>query len=162
APTNRLGLARWLVDPGNPLPARVAVNRWWQMLLGTGLVRTVEDLGVTGELPSHPELLDFLAAELVAGGWDLKALLRQILTSATYGEWAGLTSQQQERDPENRLLARGARYRLPAEMVRDNALAIGGLLRERLGGPSVKPYQPPGLWQDVTVERRGKYVPDKG
>ncbi len=162
APANRLGLAHWLVDPANPLTARVAVNRWWQMLFGNGLVKTVEDFGATGEVPSHPELLDFLAVELVAGGWDVKALLRRIVTSATYRQSSRLTSRQRERDPDNRLLGRGARYRLPAEMVRDNALTIAGLLRERQGGPSVKPYQPAGLWEDVTVERRGRYVADRG
>jgi hypothetical protein len=162
APANRLGLAKWLVDPGNPLTARVAVNRFWQMLFGTGLVKTVEDFGATGELPSHPELLDYLAGEFVRSGWDVKALLRRIVTSAAYRQSSRVTPEQRECDPENRLLARGARYRLSAETVRDNALAIGGLLRARIGGPSVKPYQPAGLWEDVTVERRGKYVADKG
>ncbi len=162
AARNRLGLAQWLVHPSNPLTARVAVNRWWQMIFGVGLVRTVEDFGATGELPSHPELLDFLAAELIRSEWDVKQMLRRIVTSATYRQSSRVTREQHERDPENRLLARGPRGRLPAETIRDNALAISGLLRERLGGPSVKPYQPAGLWEDVTVERRGKYVPDKG
>src|SRR5262249_5639960 len=156
------GLAQWLVHPSNPLTARVAVNRWWQMIFGVGLVRTVEDFGATGELPSHPELLDFLAAELIRSEWDVKQMLRRIVTSATYRQSSRMTKEQHERDPENRLLARGPRGRLPAETIRDNALAISGLLRERLGGPSVKPYQPAGLWEDVTVERRGKYVPEKG
>jgi hypothetical protein len=162
APRNRLGLAQWLVQPSNPLTARVAVNRWWQMIFGVGLVKTVEDFGVTGELPSHPELLDFLATELVRDGWDVKKTMKRIVTSATYRQSSRLTKEQRERDPENRLLARGPRYRLSAETVRDNALAISGLLKEKIGGPSVKPYQPGGLWEDVTVERRGKYVPDKG
>ena len=162
ASANRLGLARWLVHPSNPLTARVAVNRWWQMIFGAGLVRTAEDFGVTGEPPSHPELLDFLARELVANGWDTRAILRLIVTSATYRQSSRVTKEHRERDPENRLLARAPRYRLPAEAVRDNALAVSGLLAERLGGPSVKPYQPAGLWEDVTVERRGHYVPDKG
>ncbi len=161
-PHNRLGLARWLVDPKNPLTARVAVNRWWQMYFGTGLVKTAEDLGVTGEFPSHPELLDYLATELIASGWDVKAMQKAIVMSATYRQSSRASAEQMDRDPENRLLARGPRFRLPAEAVRDNALAISGLLRERVGGPSVKPYQPEGLWEDVTVERRGKYVADKG
>jgi hypothetical protein len=162
APRNRLGLARWLVDPANPLTARVAVNRWWHMLFGIGLVKTIEDFGVTGEPPSHPELLDYLASELVHDDWNVRATLRRIVTSATYRQLARASKEQLERDPENRLLGRGARYRLPAETVRDNALAIAGLLRERLGGPSVRPYQPAGLWEDVTVSRSGKYVPDQG
>jgi hypothetical protein len=162
APTNRLGLANWLVSPTNPLTARVAVNRFWQMVFGIGLVKTVEDFGVTGGAPSHPELLDFLASEFVESKWDVKALMRLIVTSAAYRQSSRMTKEQRERDPENRLLARGARYRLAAETVRDNALAISGLLRARIGGPSVKPYQPAGLWEDVTVERRGRYVADKG
>jgi hypothetical protein len=144
------------------LTARVAVNRWWQMLFGTGLVRTVEDFGISGEFPSQPELLDFLATRLIDLGWDTKAMLHMIVTSATYRQSSRITRDQQERDPENRLLARGARYRLAAETVRDNALAISGLLTETVGGPSVKPYQPEGLWEDVSVERRARYVPDQG
>jgi hypothetical protein len=162
APANRLGLATWLVDPANPLTARVAVNRWWHMLFGVGLVKTIEDFGVTGEQPSHPELLDWLATQLVRDGWDVKVTLRRIVTSATYRQSSRMTREQHEADPDNRLLARGARYRLPAETIRDNALAISGLLRDRLGGPSVKPYQPAGLWEDVTVSRSGKYVADQG
>jgi hypothetical protein len=162
APRNRLGLAQWLVQPSNPLTARVAVNRWWQMVFGTGLVKTVEDFGVKGDPPSHPELLDFLATQLVQDDWDVKAMLKLIVTSATYRQSSRLTKELRELDPDNRLLARGSRYRLGAETVRDNALAISGLLHEKIGGPSVKPYQPPGLWEDVTVDRRGKYVPDKG
>ena len=159
---NRRDLAEWLVRPEHPLTARVAVNRWWQMYFGTGLVKTVEDFGATGELPSHPELLDFLATELVRTGWDVKAMQKLIVTSATYRQSSRMTKQAFERDPENRLLARGPRHRLSAETVRDNALAIGGLLAGRVGGPSVKPYQPAGLWEDVTVERKGRYVPDTG
>jgi Protein of unknown function (DUF1553)/Protein of unknown function (DUF1549)/Concanavalin A-like lectin/glucanases superfamily/Planctomycete cytochrome C len=159
---NRLDLANWLVDPQHPLTARVAVNRWWQSYFGTGLVKTVEDFGITGEYPSHPELLDWLATELIRTGWDVKAMQRLIVTSATYRQDSRMSKEALERDPENRLLARGPRYRLSAEGVRDNALAVSGLLVERTGGPSVKPYQPPGLWEDVTVERRGKYVADKG
>jgi hypothetical protein len=159
---NRRNLAKWLVDPGHPLTARVAVNRWWQMYFGTGLVKTVEDFGVTGEFPSHPDLLDWLATELVRTGWDVKAMQRLIVTSATYRQSSAVSKDLLERDPENRLLARGPRHRLPAEAIRDNALAISGLLAERIGGPSVKPNQPPGLWEDVSVERRVKYVADKG
>ena len=162
APKNRLGLAQWLVNPTHPLTARVAVNRWWQMLFGTGLVKTVEDFGLTGELPSHPELLDYLATELVRNHWDVRATLKLIVMSSTYRQSSRMTQELRERDPENRLLARGARYRLSAETVRDNALAISGLLKDTIGGPSVKPYQPAGLWEDVTVDRRGHYVAEKG
>jgi hypothetical protein len=158
-PNDRLGLARWLVDPANPLTARVAVNRLWQMLFGTGLVKTVDDFGVQGEAPSHPELLDWLATEFVATGWDVKAMLRRIVTSATYRQSSKLSTQLLARDPNNRLLARGPRYRLSAEMVRDQALAASGLLVERLGGPSVKPYQPEGLWKDLA---EADYVQDHG
>jgi hypothetical protein len=159
---NRLDLAKWLVAPNHPLTSRVAVNRWWEAYFGTGLVKTVEDFGITGEYPSHPELLDWLGTELVRTGWDVKAMQRLIVTSATYRQSSGVTKELLEYDPENRLLARGPRHRLTAETVRDNALAISGLLVERMGGPSVKPYQPAGLWEDVTVERRGHYVSDKG
>ncbi len=159
---NRLELARWLVEPINPLTARVAVNRWWQSYFGVGLVKTAEDFGVTGEVPSHPQLLDFLAMTLIQSGWDVKALNKAIVMSATYRQSSAITPEGLERDPENRMLARGARFRLPAESIRDNALAISGLLVEHVGGASVKPYQPEGLWEDVTVERRGKYVVDSG
>ena len=162
AAPNRLDLANWLVSPEHPLTARVAVNRWWEMYFGTGMVKTVEDFGITGELPSHPELLDWLATELVRTGWDVKAMQRLIVTSATYRQDSRVTKELADRDPENRLLARGPRHRLSAEMVRDNALAVSGLLAERVGGPSVKPFQPAGLWEDVTVNRQGRYVADKG
>ena len=162
APADRVSLARWLTSPSHPLTARVAVNRWWEMLFGTGLVETAEDFGVQGTLPSHPELLDWLATELIRTGWDQRAILKLIVTSATYRQSSRVTPELLQRDPRNRLLARGPRYRLPAETVRDNALAVSGLLRERLGGPSVKPYQPDGLWEDVSVERRDKYVADAG
>ncbi|HEX6987439.1 MAG TPA: DUF1549 and DUF1553 domain-containing protein, partial [Planctomycetaceae bacterium] len=149
APPNRLGLARWIVDPGNPLTARVAVNRFWQTYFGTGLVATPEDFGTRGGLPSHPELLDWLATEFVRSGWDVKAVQRLIVTSATYRQSSAVTKEAYERDPENRLLARGPRFRLPAEAVRDQALAAAGLLTERIGGPPVKPYQPDGLWAEL-------------
>ena len=157
---NRLGLARWLVSGDHPLTARVAVNRIWQQYFGTGIVSTAEDFGVRGELPSHPELLDWLAVELVENGWDLKAIHRRIVLSATYRQAAVTTPEKLERDPENRLLSRGPRVRLSAEMIRDNALAVSGLLVEELGGPSVKPYQAPGLWSEVTGGR--DYRRDKG
>jgi mono/diheme cytochrome c family protein len=153
APANRLGLGRWLVDPANPLTARVAVNGYWSMLFGTGLVKTAEDLGVQGEWPSHPELLDWLATEFTSSGWDVKAILRAIVTSATYRQESKASPALHERDPENRLLARGPRFRLPAEMIRDQALMVGGLLTERLGGASVRPYQPDGLWGDLAESK---------
>jgi hypothetical protein len=159
APANRLGLARWLVADDNPLTARVAVNRSWQMLFGEGIVRTTEDFGVQGAWPSHPELLDWLAVEFRESKWDQKRLLRLIVTSAAYRQSSRLTPQLRQRDPENRLLARGPRLRLPAEMIRDQALAAAGLLVERVGGPSVKPYQPAGLWQELADT---EYVRDSG
>lgn len=159
APNNRLGFARWLVDPAHPLTARVAVNRYWQMLFSVGIVKTVDDFGSQGEAPSHPELLDWLATEYIAGGWDTKGLLRQIVTSATYRQASGVTPELLRRDPENRLLARGPRVRLAAEMIRDQALAASGLLVEQIGGPSVRPYQPGDLWKELaSVE----YVQDHG
>jgi hypothetical protein len=160
APRNRLGLARWLVDLANPLTARVAVNRFWQLYFGTGLVKTVEDFGTQGEWPLHPELLDWLAMEFVCTGWDVKRLQRTIVTSATYRQSSRLTPALWQRDPENRLLARGPRFRLSAEAIRDQALAASGLLVEKLGGPSVKPYQPPGLWKELTGAE--EYVQDHG
>jgi hypothetical protein len=159
-PNNRLGLARWLVDPANPLTARVAVNRFWQMYFGTGLVKTVEDFGSQGEPPSHPELLDWLASEFIRSGWDIKAMQRLIVTSATYRQSSKATPALVARDPENRLLARGPRLRLSAETIRDQALAASGLLVEKLGGPSVKPYQPAGLWKEIATD--SEYVQDTG
>jgi len=161
-PSNRLELAQWLTHPSHPLTARVAVNRVWESLFGCGLVKTSEDFGVTGEFPSHPQLLDHLATSFIGSGWDVKQLHKQIVMSETYRQDSRISREALARDPENRLLARGPRYRLSAEAVRDNALAISGLLQRRVGGPSVKPYQPDGLWEDVTVERRGKYVADQG
>ncbi|MBI4661034.1 MAG: DUF1553 domain-containing protein [Verrucomicrobia bacterium] len=159
AERNRLGLAKWLVDPANPLTARVAVNQYWQLLFGTGLVKTAEDFGTRGELSSHPELLDWMASELIRSGWNVKALQRLIVLSATYRQSSRVSSELVRRDPENRWLARGSRIRLPAEIVRDQALAIGGLLVEHLRGPSVKPYQPAGLWNELSGT---DYTPDKG
>lgn len=151
-PPNRLSLARWLVDPKNPLTARVEVNRYWQHYFGTGIVKTAEDFGSQGERPSHPELLDWLATEFVRTGWDIKAMQRLIVLSATYRQSSQSKPELRERDPENRLLARGPRVRLSAEEIRDNALAISGLLSEKIGGPSVYPYQPAGLWADASAE----------
>ncbi len=148
-PANRLGLAKWLVSPGHPLTARVAVNRYWQMYFGHGIVKTTEDFGSQGEAPVHPELLDWLATEFVRTGWDIRAMQRLIVTSATYRQDSRVTPDLLEKDPENRLLARGPRFRLPAEVVRDNALLVAGLLDDRLGGPSVFPYQPKGLWEEM-------------
>jgi Protein of unknown function (DUF1553)/Protein of unknown function (DUF1549)/Concanavalin A-like lectin/glucanases superfamily/Planctomycete cytochrome C len=155
----RLDLANWLVNPTNPLTARVEVNRDWQMLFGTGLVKTVDDFGAQGEPPSHPELLDWLAKEFVRSGWNVKHVLRLMVTSATYRQSSRASAAGLERDPENRLLARGPRLRLPAEMIRDQALRLAGLLAERIGGPSVKPYQPPGLWNELADT---EYVQDRG
>jgi hypothetical protein len=146
---NRLHLAQWLVNPSHPLTARVAVNRYWQMYFGTGLVKTAENFGSQGEPPSHPELLDWLASEFIKIGWDVKAMQRLIVTSAAYRRASHVAPGLLEKDPENRLLARGPRYRLPAEMIRDNALAVSGLLNEQIGGKSVFPYQPPGLWEEM-------------
>src|SRR5262245_52314216 len=161
APTNRLGLARWLVSADNPLTARVTVNRAWQQLFGTGLVKTPEDFGVQGEKPSNPELLDWLATEFVRTGWDVKAMHRLIVTSATYRQSSRVTPALAERDPQNRLLARGPRFRPPSWMVRDQALAASGLLVRKLGGPPVKPYQPAGVWEEATFGTK-KYQQDKG
>jgi cytochrome c553 len=148
-PANRLGLAKWILDTANPLTARVAVNQYWQQYFGTGIVKTAEDFGSQGEMPSHPELLDWLATEFVQSGWNIKAMQRLIVTSATYRQSSRASRELIERDPENRLLARGPRFRLPAELVRDNALAISGLLNDRIGGPSVYPNQPDGLWEEM-------------
>jgi len=148
-PVNRLGLAKWLIDPQHPLTARVAVNRFWQQFFGTGLVKTSEDFGLQGEPPSHPELLDHLALQFMADRWNVKNFLRRIVTSATYRQSSRVTPELVRRDPENRLLARGPRFRLDAEMVRDQILYLSGLLVEQVGGPSVKPPQPEGLWEAV-------------
>ena len=148
-PRNRLGLATWLLDPSHPLTARVTVNRFWQQCFGVGLVKTSGDVGLQGEPPSHPELLDALAADFVASGWDVKKTLKKIVMSATYRQSSKATPDLVRRDSENRLLARGPRFRLDAEMLRDQALAASGLLVRKVGGPSVKPPQPAGLWEAV-------------
>ncbi|VTT96792.1 chromosome segregation protein : Uncharacterized protein OS=Planctomyces limnophilus (strain ATCC 43296 / DSM 3776 / IFAM 1008 / 290) GN=Plim_1526 PE=4 SV=1: PSCyt1: PSCyt2: PSD1 [Gemmataceae bacterium] len=157
----RLDLARWIVSPDNPLTARVTVNRFWQTFFGTGLVKTSEDFGVQGERPSHPELLDWLAVEFVEAKWDVKHLVRLIVTSAAYRRSAVVTAELRERDPDNRLLARGPRYRLPAWAIRDQALAASGLLTPTVGGPPVKPYQPAGIWEEATFGNK-RYQQDKG
>jgi hypothetical protein len=161
-PTNRLGLARWLLDPSHPLTARVTVNRFWQQYFGVGLVKTAEDFGMQGEHPSHPELLDWLATEFVRSGWDVKKLQKLIVTSATYRQASKVDPRLYAKDPENRLLARGPRFRVDGEVVRDSALAISGLLVQKAGGRSVRPYEPPGLWEAVSFNNSQKYVPDKG
>jgi hypothetical protein len=158
-PKNRLELARWLVRPDHPLLARVAVNRIWQHFFGAGLVKTSENLGSQGETPSHPELLDWLAREFADGGWNVKALEKRILLSATYRQSSRVTPQLQARDPENRLLARGPRFRLSAFVLRDQALAVSGLLVDKQFGAPVKPYMPPGLWESIS---NNKYKQDQG
>jgi len=151
APTNRLGLARWLVSRENALTARVTVNRFWQEVFGAGIVRTTEDFGVVGDVPSNQALLDWLAVEFVESGWDVRHLFRLMLTSSAYRQSAAVTPAKLEKDPQNRFLSRGPRFRMDAEMVRDNALAVSGLLRSQVGGPSVKPYQPEGVWEAVAM-----------
>jgi hypothetical protein len=181
--SNRLGFAKWLTGATHPLTSRVAVNRFWQMLFGEGLVKTAEDFGSQGELPSHPELLDWLAAEFRDGAtgrpgdgaskpttnhqapttaWNVKALLKTIVLSATYRQSSKLSPEIRQRDSDNRLLARGPRFRLPAEMIRDQALFVSGLLVEKIGGPSVKPYQPDGLYKDMAFSVLTGYDRDKG
>jgi len=166
-PANRLGLAKWLVDEKNPLTSRVVVNRFWQHYFGTGIVKTIEDFGLQGEWPTHPELLDWLATDFIASGWDVKALQRMIVTSAAYRQSSRSSDTLNQRDPENRLLARGPRFRLEAETIRDNALAASGLLVPTIGGPSVRPYQP-DLWKEVSYGGAGNsftaqtFVQDKG
>jgi hypothetical protein len=150
-PKNRLGLANWLLRPEHPLTSRVTVNRFWQEVFGTGFVGTAGDFGVSGQLPSHPELLDWLAIEFREGGWDVKELFRLMVTSATYRQAAIVTPDKLTKDASNRLLSRGPRFRMDAEMVRDYALASSGLLTPRIGGPSVRPYQPEGVWEAVAM-----------
>ncbi|HYI94879.1 MAG TPA: DUF1553 domain-containing protein [Bryobacteraceae bacterium] len=165
APANRLGLAQWLTKPDHPLTARVVVNRYWQQLFGFGLVKTSDNFGLQGDWPSHPELLDWLAREFVDSGWDVKALLKTIVLSSTYRQDSAASKELFARDPENRLLARGPRFRLPAETIRDQALFVAGLLKERLGGPSVFPYQPQNLYKGIVVAADypgTKYVESKG
>ncbi len=161
-PRDRLGLARWLVSRDHPLTARVAVNRFWQLLWGEGLVRTTGDFGMQGELPTHPELLDALAVRFMESGWDVKGLIREICLSAAYRRSSRASEDRLRLDPDNRWLARGPRFRLPAELIRDQALEVSGLLSTRVGGPSVKPWQPEGLWEAVSYNAEESYVPDRG
>jgi hypothetical protein len=150
-PRNRLSFAKWLLRPDHPLTARVTVNRYWQEIFGTGLVRTSGDFGISGELPSHPELLDWLAVNFREGGWDIKKFFKMIVMSSTYQQAAVTTPEKLEKDLQNRLLSRGPRYRMDAEMIRDYALSASGLLVKKIGGPSVKPYQPDGVWEAVAM-----------
>lgn len=162
-PRNRYGLAQWLFDEKNPLTARVFVNRIWQMHFGKGIVRTSDDFGAQGSLPSHPELLDWLAVQFMESGWDIKGLHKLIVTSATYQQRSTITEELLEKDPENILLSRGPRYRMPAEMIRDNALAVSGLLVHKQGGESVYPYQPKGLWDRLTTKHWAyRYLQEDG
>ena len=161
APRDRLGLARWMTDPNHPLTARVAVNRYWQLVFGRGIVATTENFGSQGALPTHPDLLDWLAREFVRSGWSVKKLLKTMVLSATYRQRSSAPESLRERDPHNLLHARGPSLRLPAEMLRDSALAVSGLLVEKVGGPPVKPYQPPGLWRGQNAFLPD-YTPDKG
>jgi hypothetical protein len=151
-----------LVNPSHPLTARVAINRLWRRFFEHGIVKTVEDFGFQGDWPSHPGLLDYLATEFIRTGWDVKHLQRFIVTSATYRQSSHVSAELVRRDPANRLLARGPRFRMNAEMLRDNALAISGLLVEKIGGPSVKPYQPNGLWKAVAYDGGLEYRQDHG
>ncbi len=164
APTTRLGLAKWIVSPENPLTARVTVNRLWQEIFGVGLVKTVEDFGVTGEAPVNQALLDWLAVEFIECGWDVRHMITLMVTSAAYRQSAATTPEKLLKDPDNRLLSRGPRFRMDAEMVRDYALTASGLMAATVGGPSVKPYQPPGVWEAVAMPESGTrfYEPDTG
>lgn len=161
-PKNRLGLANWIIHEDNPLTARVAVNRYWQMIFGRGIVASSDDFGNQGDFPSHPELLDWLAVRFMESGWNVKELLRLMVTSSTYRQSSRLTDELKEKDPENVWLARGPSYRMPAEMIRDNALAASGLLVKEIGGRSVKPYQPKGLWKELATANVREYVQDTG
>jgi hypothetical protein len=161
-PRNRLGLARWLTETRHPLTARVFVNRCWAMVFGRGLVATPADFGSQGRLPTHPELLDWLAVRFVDSGWDVKALLKRLVTSAAYRQSSAADAARLEADPANEWLSRGPSHRLPAEQVRDGALAASGLLVRRIGGPSVYPYQPPGLWEELATRNATSYQQGHG
>jgi hypothetical protein len=160
-PNNRLGLAKWFVAPENPLLARVTVNRFWQQLFGIGIVRTAEDFGIMGERPVNQPLLDWMAVEFRESGWDVKHMFKLMVMSAAYRQSDHVTAEKLDKDPENRLISRGPRFRLDAEAIRDQALAASGLLNPQIGGPSVKPYQPPGLWEVVSMTNES-YKQDAG
>jgi hypothetical protein len=164
APANRLGLAMWLNDPKNPLPARVTMNRLWSYFFGTGIVETIGDFGVMGSRPSHPKLLDWLASEFIASGWDYRHMIKTIVTSRAYRQSETISPEKLEADPANRLISRGPRTRLEAEQLRDMALASSGLLVRTVGGPPVKPYQPDGLWEAVAMNQSNTriYKQDSG
>jgi hypothetical protein len=162
APQNRLGLAQWLVDPANPLTSRVTINRFWQEVFGTGIVKTSEDFGIMGAPPTHPELLDWLAVEFRESGWDVKKFFKLLVTSAAYRQTATTTPEKLEKDPYNKLLSRGPRFRMDAEMIRDYALAASGTLSPKMGGPSVKPYQPEHVWDQVGIGNTRDYKQDTG
>lgn len=162
-PRNRLGLAQWLLDSQNPLTSRVTVNRYWDYIFGRGIVKTVEDFGNQGTLPSHPQLLDWLASTFMENGWDTKAMIKLMVMSSTYQQRSATSKQKRKIDSENIYLARGTRYRMPGDMIRDQALAASGLLNRKVGGPGVRPYQPDNLWSEVTAVGGGplaKYVLD--
>ncbi|MEZ4851830.1 MAG: DUF1553 domain-containing protein [Bacteroidia bacterium] len=163
-PQNRLGLAQWMTSPDHPLTSRIVVNRLWQMFFGQGLVDPPHDFGLQGNLPTHPKLLDWLAVKLVESDWNLRAVIRLIVTSATYRQTSNVSPEVRQKDPDNLLLSRGPSYRLPAEMIRDHALTVSGLLDSTIGGPSVKPIQPEGLWKEKTSSTHilREYVPDSG
>jgi hypothetical protein len=154
-------MARWIVSPENPLTSRVLVNRFWEVIFGVGIVRTSEEFGAQGEMPVHPDLLDWLATEFIRTGWDTKGFLKLLVTSAAYQQSSVVTPETQEKDPENRFLARGPRFRSSAEVLRDQALFVSGLMKEQLGGPSVKPYQPEGIWEEATFGKK-TYQQDHG
>jgi len=163
-PKSRMDLANWFVSDEHPLTARVAVNRFWQQLFGVGIVKTAEDIGAQGEWPSHPDLLNYLASQFVSSNWDVKSLIKEMVMSETYRQTSQATPEQYKSDPENRLLARGSRYRLDAEVIRDQILATSGVLSSKMGGKSVKPPQPEGLWKSVSLPSSypSRYVPDSG
>jgi hypothetical protein len=158
---DRLALAQWLVSSEHPLTARVTVNRYWQNFFGAGMVKTIEDFGVQGALPTHPDLLDWLAVDFMENGWDLKAFFKKIVMSATYRQSSKVSEELLEADPENKYFARATRMRWPSWMLRDQALRISGLMVDSIGGPSVNPYQPPGVWEEATFGKI-KYLQDHG
>jgi hypothetical protein len=163
APNNRLGLAKWIVSPNNPLTARVTINRLWERFFGQGIVVTSEDFGTRADFPTHPELLDWLSVRFVESGWDLKAAIKRMVMSRTYRQSSAVSAAKLAKDPTNKLYARGARFRLPAEVLRDQALFAANLLREKLGGPSVRPHAPKGMWDEFGAYGNLRdYKPESG